>query len=803
MHSTSSPGPSSNPHAQALQACVREALAEGPALIRRWVQGLMAELRVCESQARNYREKTDILEASKALATHGQQLEQGFVGQWNQAIQNALKGAGKGGARQQRSLSQLRFDELELMDDDQVQATVEVARVQQAVQVASDRALADLSARLSRAQGYGAVRSDQNPLRPEVVIQALGATLESVCRQTGVRSLWLQHGSKALAAELDVLYRHLGRLLDEQGVKPADYVVIQTPANPPSRHTGHGTLPGRRDDAMLAHRGAADPWNDPATGPMVEVTNSSLLTLNHLHRLLVSGHLASAQAQTEDEAPLPGLRFEATRFSDADALPVSGSEHTPLPNLSPQLAAGSAPVDEPLPAVYTGVDRRKRRRDQAPSVAIEQAKADEIGEVAEVVVGMMLDGIARDQRLLPPVRDVLRSLRPLFLRIARDNPRFFADRQNPARRLLDEMTEQSLAFGSVRDRGFPGFLGMLQKVVGLLLQTDGHASSVVAKALHAMQAGTEPEAVEMDRALAQKRAMASLMQAEQRFLLAEKVAQELEARKDYARAPAVMQQFLSGPWAQVIAWARLSANEPEQGDGRQSASVRYTDIVSDLLWSCRVDVASRNRSRLVRVIPVLLRNLREGLQTIEYPQEKSCDFFNQLMALHELGLKAEVPSQSMVLMESLSNERPKSVKPEVELWMRPSESRDTGFLDLPGAEAERPTPDFEDTQPLPPRDLEEPQAPEPDEVPDLGMGSWVDLQQADGQWQRAKLAWASPHGTMYLFTVADGKSMSMTRRSFESLWLRGMVRMVASQSMVDDALDSVMNMAVRNSTDQG
>jgi hypothetical protein len=68
--------------------------------------------------------------------------------------------------------------------------------------------------------------------------------------------------------------------------------------------------------------------------------------------------------------------------------------------------------------------------------------------LASEVVLLMLNGIARDPRLLQPVKFILHQLEPALLRIARDDPRFFVDKQNPARRLLDEITQRSLAFNA-------------------------------------------------------------------------------------------------------------------------------------------------------------------------------------------------------------------------------------------------------------------------------------------------------------------------------------------------------------------
>lgn len=851
---TPAPEPrTANPHAHALQACVHEAVAEGAGLVRRWVAGVVAELRLQESGARSYREKTEISQAIQAMATHQAGVEAAFVGQWEQAIQHVLKGGvAAQGVVMRKSLAQVRFDELELMDDDQVQATVETARVLQAVQVSSEQALNELTARLCRAQGLGVVKVDHNPFRPEVVVQALSRTLEAQCRSTAVRSLWLQHGSRTLASELDVLYRHLGRLLDGMGVRPADYArVVSAPGLPASGGVGAGMARGSPrpatggavrlapgdEGAERAHgfyanqvdpvRGAHQGTSGPSGDVVADFQPSSLFTLSHLHQLLLSGANGTSVESGASGSSGVGGSGGASGGDPADGLVGGRSAGAPLvQSIAPQagqLAAGSGaasnwrlPADAadsvPLPDIYLGPDRRRRPRG-LPVATVEatpsgpgKADAAQLADLAEEVVGFMLDGLASDGRLLAPVRAELRRLRPLLLRVAREDPRFFADRHNPARCLLDEVIAQSLAFVSEDSEGFATFLGSLRQVVQGLLQADSPAAELLARAMHALQATRTAAVGGEDGLQAHERAVAALIKAEQRFLLAEKVAEEIRERKDVRRAPQVLQRFLTGPWSQVVASARLVAGSHSVRAGQLPAEVRYFDLISDLAWTCAPEVAGRNRVRLVRVIPLLLRNLREGLHSIGYPQEKSCEFFNQLMVLQEAALKASLttgPSVAASADGPAGGEAPESPAPmrtetvKAQPWVSPQESADTGFMDLP--DEDPPPSDFVDTQPMSPANWDVAEPVEPPEVPDLVPGSWIELLQPSGEWQRAQLVWSSPHGTMYLFSMAAKPSVSMTRRNFQALVQRQRARCVAVQSVVDDALDHVMDAAVRNS----
>src|SRR5690606_36095457 len=108
--------------------------------------------------------------------------------------------------------------------------------------------------------------------------------------------------------------------------------------------------------------------------------------------------------------------------------------------------------------------------------------------------------------------------------------------------------------------------------------------------------------------------------------------------------------------------------------------------------------ASLNRPRLVRVIPPVLRTLREGLDSIDYPRERVDAFFQTLMGMHEAAYKTQRPetsappvSDAVAALEDLSV----FGADDGEHWMRQQEARDTNFYD--DALPEIPQPGFQVT----------------------------------------------------------------------------------------------------------
>ena len=349
-------------------------------------------------------------------------------------------------------------------------------------------------------------------------------------------------------------------------------------------------------------------------------------------------------------------------------------------------------------------------------------------------------------------------------------------KDNPARRLLEVITARGLAFSSEQDTGFADFALQVQLTVQSLQTPSAGLPERFAERMRRLASFGPPE---------DGTAMQTLVRVEQRHLLAERVASEIRSRPDFARAPALVRRFLVGPWAQVIAHARLHVEMlgdapllAELPSGQDAPALRYMDILGDLLWSCQLSQASQNRPRLIRVIPLVLRTLREGLDTIDFPRAQAESIFQMLMGLHEAAYKTHRSEDFINSSLRRSSDAPR------EPWLHGSEASASGFIDTQLIE-----PDFLDTVPM---------SAELQVAETLSVGAWVELQQAQ-QSQRCQLRWASPHRTMFLFATADGRPVSLTRHGMDRLTALGRLRVVAEQGVVDEALAAVARLAWVNS----
>ena len=514
---------------------------------------------------------------------------------------------------------------------------------------------------------------------------------------------------------------------------------------------------------VLRSQGVVGAGNEGAIRVAGEARASALLNVKELRRLL-SGALEQPATGTQDDSTLPG--FPMTMPAALEAL------------------QDMKQVDQ--------VVQRLRGSDATHQGPRALARA-----LGQEVVALMVENIATDARLLQPVQALVRELEPALQRLAYGDPRFFSDRKHPARRLLEEMTQRSLAWHAADAPGFAAFIEPLRQASLALVSTRVEGAEPFAFALESLE--QEWGDVQQRDVHHREKAVRALLRAEQRNLLAEKIAKEMRARPDVAGAPREIASFITGPWAQVMAQARL-------GDALGSADPGgYAALVAGLVWSTQPRVAASNTARLARLAPELLDRLSHGLATIDYPPPATQRLLDHVKAAHQQALQAAVqPGKPHPLSTSMTREELEAMLgPDEDTgpgpWLGPTEAQHSGFMQTHQSIAPRSL--FQDSQPAPgdtrPGGL-------PHVVTDAGLppGGWVEML-SDGSWARYQVTWASPHGTLFMFANAAGKTHSMTRRLLDKMLQAGTLRMISGRAVVDGALDAVALTALRNSLDAG
>ncbi|WP_225979229.1 DUF1631 family protein, partial [Paracidovorax cattleyae] len=476
----------------AFRACVVAAIRDGEAMMEALAAQARDALDAEAPLARDPRRR-DALEGARALlAQHTPALVRGFP----MALLEIFAGADPGARARPSGPAAPDFGELSLMDEAEVMAQVELSRAQQVALHATEAVLAELDALVSAAQGLPSVQPDRNPLRPGNYIRALQQVVGATGVSPDVRTLWMAPLRNALGTQLQAAYRGAAARLREDGVQPVGYAVaghvagrgaatgrwqepavVQGGGGPGGGWgTGYGTVPG-----LAGMHAAQGTWRDPVTdwssvgAAPLQPSQPAVLAPEAEEALLTAAMLRQMLAQPMGPLPVPVAaggpehRAMATHPGALDGLSVAGLPLAVAPDGDLAAAAAEAMEDiaelerivgrlsGSLPAPLAAVAPAPAHLEHPGRADPADAAARPRSRTASEVVSRMMDNIAQDDRLLPPVQRSLQNLRPALQRLVRHDPRFFTDERHPARRLLDALTQRALSFDPDDVDDFSGF----------------------------------------------------------------------------------------------------------------------------------------------------------------------------------------------------------------------------------------------------------------------------------------------------------------------------------------------------------
>jgi hypothetical protein len=599
-----------------LNDCLEAMLQQADLLISDVIEGLVAGCAPTGPRRVPQFQQKGIKEGILRLSRNGMAVAQTFKDELTRLVY-------EGGGKEQVQTELLRFEDLQLFGDEQLDQSIEVARAQQEVLSAVDDALPALDALVSTLLGWRTIQPGLNPIRPDVFVRALQKSLSEHVPQSELREILIAPAAGLLGVNLRKLYRELADWLRSTGVEPAV------------------PLGGRTTKGSGA-----------SGSTVTDTVAKTLLTLDKLRKLL-AGDFDTPPPKQDFLYTVPASMAMLQDQKQVDAL-VKRLEQRPKATPAP-----SAPVDM----------LAQQGKPQAPPQRIGE-------QLGEEVVRLMFDNLAQDSRLLPSFKRQLRAMEPAVHKLAKQDSRFFSDRTHPARQVLERITQRSLAYSSETDPGWPGFMRTVEDSAKWLDSKviDADTFGELLDNLH-KQWGGEDEGVKHRR----EEAARALLHAEQRNLLAQKLAAEFMQSLEGLEVADFIRDFLKNSWAQVVAQEQLACT-----DGTSDPH-GYRALVDDLIWSVQKSTAQRGRARrLVQMIPGLLAKLREGLARLGYPPELTQRFFDHLITLHRAavqeGRDAAMQAAADKAWAESTEDFSDSANDEVQMWLDENESQESGFV---------------------------------------------------------------------------------------------------------------------------
>ena len=665
----------------------------------------------------------------------------------------------------------LDSETLSLVDSLSVESTTVVDRHASKIAGYADHPLRDLNLVVAFLLGRGTVRMSENPLGPSVYVRALLRAAEETELNKEAWEYFLTLFEKPLGEELNRIVR---QLLDHFAKHGADARAIRrslaVPKNTPSPYgvPGSGGLTPPGGWAGAAGSGTAAQPGAPT----------------------VPGQPGAAAQQGPPDEPTMLLGGLLTRLQ-ANA---RGSRLPSLPSIGPAPPQLLQSVGEFQQHDLQGLGPTGDFSVMPPPESVRELREELISKSTRTVdkltielVGMLFDHVMSDKQVPAEIKARISRLQFPVLKAALMDAAFFASSAHPARKLIDRIAGTSAGWEPYGDDN-QKYLREVDRIITDILknfETDITVFERLYGEFDKFVSDIQPE--ENDPV---SRAKKALEAAEKHEILT--INTTIQVRRAFERVDLepYIKEFLLGGWVKVLVAATVRS---ETTPGFAKA---FREVIHELVWSVQPKASTEDRSKLVKLIPNMVRVLRDGLGLINVPERERELFFSQLMESHAMAVKP-VDQATYIKSSLLASELrakidgmqlsgifpvttvPGGIRVSTGLIMKQAQEHKADIV-MPD-----PMTDIAKLDPVEDARVQE-------EIGRWQRGNWFKLWNGVDH-TRVKLRWMSPLRTLFLFAGEhDQKAHVLSADMLKSYLARKYIEPLESVPLTKRAVDAVV-----------
>ncbi len=607
--------------------------------------------------AATYHERSVVSLAQSRFVEAQELFLSGFGANLHEGVEAAC-GAGRpdgeGGAKKPKGATD--WMSIGLVDEDKVEESIGAKRIGQLIAHAADRELRELDGYACAVLGLRHADAARNPLGADVIGAAVQKSIERISDDPITQKVLSREVAQTIADAMPGCYKGIIELFVKAGVRPVSLPLkaVSDAGTRRPESAGIGDLRRTVEDSWKgqAPSGAQEAlrsWEQSILGriprseplpPGSDVPDAAAL-LDRLMRGVLPAPPQRAPGGTSlADQQLTEMLRRLANASDAADSPASPPPSAPVPSaFAPTRPgeytsagwAGLAP-DARAPGLDGLVAANLIRAHHAELVEGARTKVDHL--VIEVVASLF-DQILSDSRVPPHFARQIARLQLPVLRVALDDPRFFSSRRHPLRRFINRVASLGVAVDDFGEAIGASLLARVSALVSEIVEGDFSELEVYDAKLDALQAFV---AEQVAAEVAESRAGSTLRDKEGEVQQVRAFGSALAAALEPLGLPAVVRDFICGPWSQAI----VVATRRDGADAEAPQALRQT--VRELVFSLQPKRTLEERKRFISTLPALMGALKDGMAAVGWPEPRRDAFFGELMTLHAGSLKAPLSS---------------------------------------------------------------------------------------------------------------------------------------------------------------
>lgn len=648
---------------------------------------------------------------------------------------------------------------LSLVDDSELEESLAIASTVAKNESRLARPLFALNQRLSVLRAGAKVEDATNPIAPAQLCQAFRVAMREFELNLQTQLIVYKLFDRYVMSGLDALYEELEAQLIQAGVLPQ------------IRHSvGTGTRAHRPMPAAAPAGGAAelDGGEGAGTVPAYPVQYDPAAAqlqaelYNTVRSLLANRRATLPQSDAADYGPGVAVPY----FAPTDLL----SALTLLQQN--QAFAAQSSASSAADAALAVQQIKQALLDQAGKLhGNEKAHVAGADEDTIDLVGMLFEYILQDRNLPAQMQALLGRLQIPFLKAAILDKHLFAQKSHPARQLLDVMAQASMGWSEESDKDHRLYDKVKQTVETLLKDFDDD-QSIFEHARTDFEAFLDSNRKRAD--LAEQRAAEATRGREKLHSARRMAAREILQRVEGRELPEIVRTVLTRPWANYLVLTLLRQGE---GSNEWRQALRFAD---EFVWSAQAKSSDGERMRLKGLLPALEKSLRHGLATVAYHENDVKQLMHELNGYYTQLLSGEADARGV--------EMPMAGDQTPGFEIVGSAAATAAAIDSPVEEEIVLRAEDASAAPMP-GDEDEFVA----QAKAMKVGTWIELTDANGVKERAKLSWISPISSKFLFVNRKGlKVADKTVHALAVEMRRGAAVILEEVPLFDRALDAIV-----------
>lgn len=527
-------------------------------------------------------------------------------------------------------MKKLSANELSLIDDEVVNHQIEVGRLTERMREANEESIGRLNVIVAQLHGQREARERENPFRPYLLARALYDAIRETVADEGKGKVLFDYMANAIAQHLPGYYTSIREVFESSGV------------------TGRFKAQPSRAAHNQRYFGAP-------TDPQMMSTHLSARVMPGLQRVLetLQGATGSAPIQpypgeSAGEQPASVQDFIRKMFAPsrtfglaaaggnakgyAAASQSSGTSSSPLAaqlGRFQKMAARGEPIGNGGAGETFRLSALREHVDLGGTSVMERMTVD--------VVSLLFEFILEDEQIPAQLREHIGRLQLPVLKAAVLDPTLMSDEHHPARRLLNRLSTAAVAVDPATETGRK-LAAEIGRAVDKVLAEYGDDSAVFSAALSDFEDFLAEYLQEDDSHTT--RGIEAIEHAERFSMLLTNATNALCDVLMPLNVDKRVSDFIILLWPHVLVHAAWQDREREIApDAPNSLYRQYHAVLPELLWSIQ-EKDAKERPALMRLLPDLIKRMRNALAMIQLPDEETRPLLDLLMELHTQVLRA-------------------------------------------------------------------------------------------------------------------------------------------------------------------